>query len=234
MEVESLLKQDIEKMNSQKVRSLYTKKNITRKEKPTLEGKLALKTAISLESLQNGYIDIHNQIFAQIYEYFEEINAKSTSLMDISLEKIFLQKVIDDLTSYLNEVRKRILSEMNEIIKIFNSKLALIDDQEKIYKEKKDLNSILKKEVIPLEKEYDLKSINVLPIQNSNINESVEYLNNSKKNNEFDFSSPKEFNGYDFDINDFINSNQSIIKEEKPYIQNNKISTDLWDEFLSR
>lgn len=221
-------------------RHLYELNNPKKKEKPTLEGKIALRAAISLESLQNEYIDIHNQMTSQIYQYLEEINIANNSLVDLALEKIFLQKLINTLVEYLSQVRKRVINEMKEIVKIFNEKLELIENQEAILKEKEKLNVLLKRSVVEVNQKYNSPSSidststnpkNVL-MQNTNLNYPISNLNNNPINC-FETVSEK-FTGYDFDLNEFITHNNSYPNQtdERNTCASSQISESLWSDFF--
>ncbi|KAH9386409.1 uncharacterized protein NEMAJ01_1305 [Nematocida major] len=227
-----------------KIRRMYSKSsNLRKKEKPTLEGKLALRTAISLESLQNGYIEIHNQIIAQIYAYSNELNTVDSSLVDLAIEKIFLQRLIGTLSEYLSRVRKRVLSEMKEIVNIFNKKLELMDSQDMACVEKNSLNSLLKRPISNISPEENEKTAKTIDFSSKNasidsshdnikVAESEVGLSNAGDSNfSIDFH---KFSGYDFDLNEFITNSHQESRDDRADLIDSQICENLWSDFLSK
>lgn len=163
---ENMLEEPIIKEASQLKRYLFSKRSVKGKKKLTIEGKLAFKTARSLETLQYGYLELHNDVIKQIYSYIKELeNIEKNLIVGIPLDRIFLEKTIKYLTNYLEKIRKEIITNMLDLVKIFNKKISKLDSIN-IEKERKRLNLIVRK----AELEFD--GYNYINTKDNNINVS--------------------------------------------------------------
>ncbi|EHY65294.1 hypothetical protein NERG_01740 [Nematocida ausubeli] len=222
-----------------KTKRQYTHKTHAKKSKEysSIEGKLALRTAVSLESLQNIYIDVHNQVISQIYEYMNELNSAENSLIDITMEKAFLQITINELTDYLRKIRKRILNEMSELIKIFNEKLGSIYKSKESQKNRKDMAELVKKPVFIVKDKS--KSMPTMDCELFNSTRDLPKSENNlfitTKTNPISTKITKslinKFNDYDFEISDFLSNSQSTPSKEKFISTNEHLIEDIWCDF---
>ncbi|KAI5171799.1 hypothetical protein NEFER03_1104 [Nematocida sp. LUAm3] len=213
------------KTKTKRKRSLYINDKTRSRKKLSKEGRLAMQTAKALETMQYGYIELHNSVVDKIYQYLDELKAiEAIDILKIPLDRMFIQKTINHLNKYLETNRNDIIRHMLDIVNIFQHKLDILDRKKQ--KEPKEDNIYKQK----MRKLYTQAKNDINTSCFEKIDKELKEKPNPIKRDKKYFS---DFNNYETNIKNLLNN--SILQKTKTnniekdnYIQKNEDS--IWKE----